>query len=63
MKITKILIWIVGLSLIFYFLFISLEVRRKPPTKISPVETTTPLITPEEREQFPQLETSTEINP
>lgn len=55
-KATKIILWLVGLSFLLYFIFLSLEVSREKPKEISPIETTTPFVLPEE---FP-IPTSTE---
>lgn len=37
-KITKIILWLVGLSLLVYFIFLPIEIRREKPEKISPQE-------------------------
>lgn len=53
-KITKIILLIAGLSLLGYFLFLPIEIRREKPQRITPQEEI-PLTIPEE--EFP---TSTE---
>lgn len=55
-KVTKIIVWLIGLSFLFYFIFLSLEINREKPKEISPIETTTPFVLPEES----TISTSTE---
>lgn len=44
-KITKIILWLVGISLLAYFIFLPIEIKRKKPEKVSPKEET-PVLAP-----------------
>ena len=42
LRITKIILWLVGLGLLNYFIFLPIEIKREKPRKISPQETILP---------------------
>lgn len=40
-KETKIIIWLIGVIILAYFIFLPIEIKREKPKNISPLETTT----------------------
>lgn len=40
-KATKIIIWLIGVIILAYFIFLPIEIKREEPKNISPTETTT----------------------
>lgn len=43
-KITRIILWIIGLSFLIYFLFLPIDISREKPSNISPQENLMPVL-------------------